>query len=73
MEKVGRMIDWGMARFRGFTIWDVGVFKLCMLSIGMLIGGYIAKPLSRLRPFLWAFAAVSYIYILWRMIFIDET
>ena len=52
MDAVQRVIDWGMERYRGFSVRDVGIFKTCLLSIGALLGVYFGKPLKKLAPVL---------------------
>lgn len=49
MDAVQRVIDWGMERFRGFSVRDVAIFKTCLLSIGTLLGVYFVKPLKSSR------------------------
>ena len=72
MDAVQRVIDWGMERFRGFSVRDVAIFKTCLLSIGALLGVYFIMPLKKLAPVLWVVAVASYAYLIWRMFFADE-
>lgn len=66
-EEARRFIDWGMERWRRFTAKDAAVFKICLLSIGALLGATFAKPLKKWKPLLLIAAAASYTYIIWRM------
>lgn len=66
-----RFADWGMERWKTFTIADAAAFKVCLLSLGMLLGAHFARPLKKLRPLLWAVAAASYAWLVWRLVF-DE-
>lgn len=66
-----RFADWGMERWRAFTVADVAAFKVCLLSVGALLGAYFARPLKKLRPLLWAVAVASYAWLIWRLVF-DE-
>ena len=59
MDAVQRVIDWGMERYRGFSVRDVGIFKTCLLSIGALLGVYFGKPLKKLAPVLWVVAPTA--------------
>lgn len=68
---VKRFADWGMERWKRFTVADVAVYKVCLLSVGALLGAYFARSLKKLRPLLWIVAIASYGYMIWRLIF-DE-
>lgn len=72
MCMVSKFIDWGMERWERFTVLDVAAFKLCLLSLGTLLGMYLVKPLKKLAPLIWIVAIASYAYIVWRMVFCDE-
>ncbi|MGI5966258.1 MAG: hypothetical protein ACOX65_04910 [Anaerotruncus rubiinfantis] len=72
MLAIKNFVGWGMDRWKRFTVSDVAVFKICLLSIGALIGMYWAKACRKLAPFIWAAAVASYAYLIWRMVFCDE-
>lgn len=72
MCQLCRWTDWGMERLRRFTVWDVAVFKTCLLGMGMLIGMYFVKPLKKLAPLVWIVTLCTYVYIVWRMVVQDE-
>ena len=64
MLAIKNFVGWGMDRWKRFTVSDVAVFKICLLSIGALIGMYWAKACRKL--------VASYVYLIWRMVFCDE-
>ena len=68
MSVVQEFCDWGMKKLKQFTVLDVAVFKVCLLSIGALIGMYLVKPFKKLAPLVWVVAIGSYCYLIWRMV-----
>ena len=79
MEKTGlcacpvkAFVNWGMGRLRAFTVADVAVFKVLLLTVGALFGVHLAGPLKKRAPLLWLTAAASYAYLIWRMVFVHE-
>ena len=72
MSSVKRFVDEAMDRFRGFSVFDVAVFKTCLLTIGMLLGISNVRTMRKIQPFLWIFLLCSYIYLIWRMVLKDE-
>ncbi len=47
-----------------FRWWEVGMFKVCLLSLGILLGIYFQNYLSGLIPLWWVLFAVTAIYFL---------
>jgi len=46
-----------------FTWWQVGLLKLCMISIGIIIGLYFANFFTGLVPLLWLTFFAPAIYL----------
>ena len=46
-----------------FTWWVAALFKVGMLSVGILLGGYFPKIFKNFKAVLWAIAAFSLIYV----------
>lgn len=71
MDKHG-FLEGLMAKWRSFSICDVGVFKLCLLSLGMAVGVSFTNTLKKRKSLLWLLFGVSYLYVIWRMFFYEE-
>lgn len=37
------LFAWAEKRVQKFSIWDIGIFKLCLVSLGMLLGAYLSS------------------------------
>lgn len=65
-------MDYIMDRVRRFSILDFGIFKLCILSIGMIIGSFFSKCLKKCTPVLVIIALASYAYLIYKLFFEEE-
>lgn len=63
-----RLIDWLMARFHRFTVWDVALFKSTLLSFGVLAGMHAKEGGRRFLPLLWAVFIASYLALFFRIV-----
>jgi hypothetical protein len=62
------LFKWAESRFRTFSVWDIGVFKLCVLSFAWLIAVLLPQVLA-LDWYWYAIVfAVTYIYLAARML-----
>lgn len=57
-----------MNRFRNLEIWEVGVFKACLFSLGVLVGTYFSKSLKKLAPLFWIAFIGGYLYLIYRLL-----
>ena len=48
---------------RHFTVLDIGVLKLCLLSIGIILGVYLFDFFDDVRVLLWIIFVLSWLYI----------
>jgi len=49
-----------------FKWWEVGLLKICLISLGILIGLYFGDYLSSLLWLWWLFFAIIAIYFIFR-------
>lgn len=61
------LMDELMERFRGFNMAEVGVFKTCLVLMGVLIGMYAGACGRKWRPFIWIGFLASYAYVMYRL------
>lgn len=54
-------------KFRNFSIWEIGVFKLCLMSFGVLVGTYMHKACKKMAPLLWIFFIASYAILIYKL------
>jgi len=54
-----------MNLFKDFTMkwWQVGLFKVCLLSFGIIIGIYFTQFFSAIVPLLWILVLVPGVYL----------
>lgn len=65
------LLDTAMKKFRGFNVADVGIFKICLITFGFLIGllaSDCCKKYKLLFTFIFLFA---YLYVIYRFMMID--
>lgn len=67
MQKVYQALDYLTDRFKGFDIWEIGVFKVCLLAFGVLIGLYAGKTCRKFAPLVWIAFIASYIYVIYKL------
>ncbi len=52
------------AIMRHFTILDMGILKLCLLSLGVILGVYFYQFFDQLRVLLWVLFVLSWLFII---------
>ncbi|MBU2220092.1 hypothetical protein KJ665_03030 [Patescibacteria group bacterium] len=59
-----------MRIFRTWTFkwWEVGIIKVCLLSMGVLLGLYFYEYLLSLMWFWWILMIITLIYFIVRMV-----
>lgn len=68
MTKFDVIVDNLMERFRTFNALDVGVFKTCILLLGIIIGMYSSPKIKKFAPYLWFMFALAYVYVAIKLI-----
>ena len=69
---------WSFAaeRMRGFSLFDIAVFKIVLVSFGLWLGAWLAAKFSKLtekfRPVFFAMFLCGYIYLIYRIFFKDN-
>ena len=63
------IINWLMAKAKRFTVLDWAVLKVLLLSLGTMIGAYFSNFFKKLAPLMWIIVALSYGYMIYRMLF----
>lgn len=64
-------MEQAIRKFRRFSVTDIAIFKLLLLSLGVLLGIAFSKPLKKIRPLIWLGTAASTSYLIWRVWFRD--
>ncbi len=55
------------ATFRYFTIFDMGIFKTCLISIGIILGIYFKDTLQPALWLFWTLFILSWLYIMFKI------
>ena len=69
---------WSFAaeRMRGFSLFDIAVFKIVLVSFGLWLGAWLAAKFSKLtekfRPVFFAMFLCGYVYLIYRIFFKDN-
>lgn len=61
-----------LKKAKTFDIFDFAMFKVCLLSIGTLIGAKFSKSVKKFAPFFVIIAVCSYAYLIYKMFFEEE-
>lgn len=67
MLKVYKAIHIVMQRFHEMDVFDVGIFKACLVSFGILVGTYATRLCRKLAPLVWVAFIGSYILLIYRL------
>jgi len=51
---------------RNYSVWDFGLLKICMMSIGILLGAYFSNFFLSKILFVWIVCIVTLIYIMYK-------
>ena len=60
-----------LERAKDFDGFDWAIFKVCLVSLGLLVGAKLAGIVRRIRGFLVIVFFLSWIYTMWRIFFSD--
>lgn len=64
--------DFAMERVKFFNVFDFAMLKVCLLSIGMLLGAFYSKHIKKSAFFIIIIALCSYIYLIYKLFYDDE-
>lgn len=67
-QKIG---NYSVARTRKFSLMELTLFKVCLVSLGLWVGATFSKVFKKMRGLLMIAFAASWLYLFWR-IFVDE-
>lgn len=65
------LVDYAMEKFREFDWMDLGIFKLCLVSFGVLVGVCAEKHCKKWLPVIAATFFFSYLFLIYRLITIQ--
>lgn len=52
-----------------YTVWDFAFLKICLVSLGILLGVYFAKFFLTYTSILWIVFITTYLWIMYRTFF----
>ena len=58
-------------KVKEFSLADFIILKVCLGSIGMLLGALFSKSVKKLAPFLIIVSVVTYAYMVYKIFFAD--
>lgn len=61
------LVNSTMEEAKTFSVMDFGIFKIVMITFGILSGVYFYKFFKKARPAVWATFGGSAIYMIYRM------
>lgn len=61
------LFTWAEEKFKNFTFWDIGVFKLALIAFGMILGAYFAMFVMEYMLYFWIVFIAAYIYLVFKM------
>ena len=69
LNEVDQLSEYMINRTREFEVIDWAVFKICLVSLGMLIGMHFTRVRKVLSGFLVIVYLTSLLFIMWRIFF----
>ena len=66
------LIDFIMERLKTFTVGDYAVFKVCIFSLGALVGAVYSKTIKKCAPVIAVISILSYGYLIYKMFFKED-
>ncbi|MFI3227188.1 MAG: hypothetical protein R3Y09_07210 [Clostridia bacterium] len=66
------LMDLVMEKFKTFSVLDIGIFKICLLSIGLLFGGFFNKFIRKNAILIAIIAIASYAYLIYKIFFKED-
>ena len=71
-RELGELIDFAMDSLQLFTITDMAMFKIFLISFGILLGITFTKFFKAMSPIVKILFVASYAYIVWKVFVEDE-
>lgn len=72
-DVIGEMTDYSMEKVHGFSVLDVAIFKVCLMSFGLWLGVQFANFFKKWKPVILVGFILSYAYLIWRMFFAQDS
>lgn len=66
-KEIKGFVDFAMEKFHKFDIKDAGIFKICLMALGILMGMYWHKQFKKISPFIWLIFIASYGYLIYSL------
>lgn len=66
-----KFIEFTLGKASKFGIWDYAAFKICLISLGIILGAYFSHFFLSWISVIWAIFVLSYIYLIY-IIFIKK-
>ena len=63
------LVDKAMNAAKKYTVLDFGLFKLCLFSLGIIIGAYFYAFFSLYVPIVWGIFIASWIWLIYKTFF----
>ncbi len=72
MCKVCDTMEKLMEKFKSFSIFDIAVFKFCLISFGIILGMTGHKSWKKAAPLVWCTFIGGYLYMVYRCFFVHD-
>ncbi|MDO5141771.1 MAG: hypothetical protein Q4D31_01990 [Eubacteriales bacterium] len=67
--QAGHWVDHAATRAQGFSLFDLAIVKLCLLSFGLWLGACFSKFFKKFRGLLFVAFTAGWLYLFWRVFF----
>lgn len=64
---MNKFLDWGMDKVHHFTLCEVGMLKLCLITFGMLVGMHTPFRCKKMKVVIWFTFLFSYVVVILRL------
>ncbi len=61
-----KLIGTVLGSTKQYTVWDFGLLKVCLVSIGILLGVYFSEFFLSYLSIVWVIFTASYIFIMYK-------
>lgn len=68
LKKLYRALDYLIERFKQMNVLDIGIFKTCLISLGILLGTYAHRTFRKFAPLVWIVFLGSYLVLIYRLL-----
>ncbi len=66
---MNNFVNKAMNAAKKYTVWDFGLFKLCLFSLGIIFGVYFYTFFSTYMPIVWAIFIASWAWLVYKTFF----